>query len=93
MLFLRCSLQVPHDKLLHATCEIGSITKVFTALLLADMANKREVSLDDPAAKHLPAGHRMLSLIHVPDRSIRRNRLATDPVRKGSVAVGSDAIA
>src|SRR6187431_693442 len=27
--------------------EIGSITKVFTALLLADMANKGEVSLDD----------------------------------------------
>ena len=39
--------------------EIGSITKVFTALLLADMANKGEVSLDDPAAKFLPAGHRM----------------------------------
>jgi len=39
--------------------EIGSITKVFTALLLADMANKGEVSLDDPAAKYLPAGHKM----------------------------------
>jgi CubicO group peptidase (beta-lactamase class C family) len=39
--------------------EIGSITKVFTALLLADMANKGEVSLDDPAAKYLPAGHRV----------------------------------
>jgi len=39
--------------------EIGSITKVFTALILADMANKGEVSLDDPAAKYLPAGHRM----------------------------------
>ena len=39
--------------------EIGSITKVFTALLLADMANKGEVSLDDPAAKYLPAGRRM----------------------------------
>ena len=39
--------------------EIGSITKVFTALLLADMADKGEVSLDDPAAKYLPAGHRM----------------------------------
>jgi CubicO group peptidase (beta-lactamase class C family) len=39
--------------------EIGSITKVFTALLLADMANKGEVSLDDPAAKYLPADHRM----------------------------------
>lgn len=29
--------------------EIGSITKVFTALILADMANKGEVSLDDLA--------------------------------------------
>jgi D-alanyl-D-alanine-carboxypeptidase/D-alanyl-D-alanine-endopeptidase len=39
--------------------EIGSISKVFTALILADMVNKREVSLDDPAAKFLPPGHRM----------------------------------
>lgn len=39
--------------------EIGSISKVFTALILADMANKGEVSLDDPAAKYLPKGHRM----------------------------------
>jgi len=36
--------------------EIGSITKVFTALLLADMAAKGEVHLDDPVAKYLPAG-------------------------------------
>jgi CubicO group peptidase (beta-lactamase class C family) len=43
----------------HTLFEIGSITKVFTALLLADMVNKGEVSLDDPAAKYLPAGHRM----------------------------------
>jgi CubicO group peptidase (beta-lactamase class C family) len=39
--------------------EIGSISKVFTSLILADMVNKGEVSLDDPAAKFLPAGHRM----------------------------------
>jgi D-alanyl-D-alanine-carboxypeptidase/D-alanyl-D-alanine-endopeptidase len=39
--------------------EIGSITKVFTALILADMVNKGEVSLDDPAVKYLPAGHKM----------------------------------
>lgn len=37
--------------------EIGSISKVFTALLLADMANKGEVALDDPADKYMPAGH------------------------------------
>jgi CubicO group peptidase (beta-lactamase class C family) len=35
--------------------EIGSITKVFTALLLADMTVKGEVALDDPVAKYLPA--------------------------------------
>ncbi len=35
--------------------EIGSITKVFTNILLADMVLKGEVSLDDPVAKYLPA--------------------------------------
>lgn len=34
--------------------EVGSITKVFTALLLADMVQRGEVTLDDPVAKHLP---------------------------------------
>ncbi len=34
--------------------EIGSITKVFTSLLLADMVQRRQVSLDDPVAKYLP---------------------------------------
>lgn len=34
--------------------EIGSATKVFTALLLADMAHRGEVQLGDPVAKHLP---------------------------------------
>ncbi len=36
--------------------EIGSITKVFTALVLADMVRDGEVKLDDPAQKYLPAG-------------------------------------
>ena len=36
--------------------EIASVTKVFTALLLADMVQKREVALADPVAKYLPAG-------------------------------------
>jgi D-alanyl-D-alanine-carboxypeptidase/D-alanyl-D-alanine-endopeptidase len=34
--------------------EIGSITKVFTAALLADMVARHEVSLDDPISKYLP---------------------------------------
>ena len=46
--------------------EIGSISKVFTALILADMVNKNEVSLDDPAVKYLPPGH------HMPQRNGRQ---------------------
>jgi len=34
--------------------EIGSVTKVFTALLFADMVEKNEVALTDPVAKYLP---------------------------------------
>ncbi|HEU4651788.1 MAG TPA: serine hydrolase, partial [Croceibacterium sp.] len=50
--------------------EIGSISKVFTALILADMVNKGEVSLDDPAEKYLPADARM------PGRNGRKITLA-----------------
>jgi CubicO group peptidase (beta-lactamase class C family) len=39
--------------------QIGSVTKVFTGLLLADMAVRGEVSLDEPASKFLPSGVRM----------------------------------
>ena len=35
--------------------EIGSVTKTFTVLLLLDAVQRGEVSLDDPAAKYLPA--------------------------------------
>lgn len=34
--------------------ELGSVTKTFTALLLAEMAARGEVRLDDPVAAHLP---------------------------------------
>jgi D-alanyl-D-alanine-carboxypeptidase/D-alanyl-D-alanine-endopeptidase len=36
--------------------EIGSLTKIFTALLLADMVQRHEVALDDPVAKYLLPG-------------------------------------
>ena len=36
--------------------EIGSITKTFTTAILADMVAKKELTLDDPVATHLPAG-------------------------------------
>jgi D-alanyl-D-alanine-carboxypeptidase/D-alanyl-D-alanine-endopeptidase len=34
--------------------EIGSVTKVFTTLLLQDMADHKQVKLDDPIGKYLP---------------------------------------
>lgn len=44
--------------------EIGSVGKVFTALLLADMVQKGEVTLADPVAKYLPA-------VKIPERNGR----------------------
>src|ERR1041384_2652023 len=35
--------------------EIGSVTKTFTATLLADMVERSELNLDDPISKFLPA--------------------------------------
>jgi CubicO group peptidase (beta-lactamase class C family) len=35
--------------------EIGSVTKIFTSLLLADMVGRKEVSLTDPLSQFLPA--------------------------------------
>lgn len=36
--------------------EIGSITKVFTSLLLADMSLKQQLDVNDPISKFLPQG-------------------------------------
>jgi serine-type D-Ala-D-Ala carboxypeptidase/endopeptidase len=41
--------------------EVGSITKVFTSLLLADMVKKGEFALDDPVSKYLPKSVKMPS--------------------------------
>ena len=46
--------------------EIGSITKTFTAAVLADMARSGEVRYDDPVAKYLPA------TVKVPTRNGRQ---------------------
>jgi serine-type D-Ala-D-Ala carboxypeptidase/endopeptidase len=35
--------------------DLGSVTKVFTALALSDMVQRGEVALNDPAQKYLPA--------------------------------------
>lgn len=47
----------------HTVFEIGSITKVFTALALADMAVHGLVGLDDPVQRYLPDS------VRVPSRS------------------------
>lgn len=46
--------------------EIGSITKVFTSLILADMIEKGEVKPDDPVARFLP------KTVNVPGRNGRQ---------------------
>jgi CubicO group peptidase (beta-lactamase class C family) len=43
--------------------EIGSISKVFTSLLLMDMVQRGEVKLDDPVSKYLP------KTVHMPERN------------------------
>jgi CubicO group peptidase (beta-lactamase class C family) len=50
--------------------EIGSVTKIFTALLLADMVQHGEVALDDPVSRYLPDG------VKVPERNGRKITLA-----------------
>jgi serine-type D-Ala-D-Ala carboxypeptidase/endopeptidase len=53
----------------HSVFEVGSITKVFTGTLLADMVDRGEVRLDDPIEKLLPPGGKVGS------RKVRRATL------------------
>jgi len=74
--------------------DIGSITKVFTALALADMAQHDQIALDDPAANYLPkgtvlpqTGHRQITLAdlatHTAGLPLRPDNLAPkDPDNK-----------
>jgi serine-type D-Ala-D-Ala carboxypeptidase/endopeptidase len=50
--------------------EVGSITKVFTSLVLSDMALRGEVGVDDPVAMYLPSG------VAMPERGGRKITLA-----------------
>jgi serine-type D-Ala-D-Ala carboxypeptidase/endopeptidase len=54
--------------------EIGSVTKVFTSLLLADMVQRGDVALSDPVDKYLPEG---VKAPRWKDRSITLVDLAT----------------
>lgn len=57
--------------------EIGSITKVFTSLLLADMVQKKQVNLDDPISKYLPA---TVNVPIIKGKAITLQHLATHSV-------------
>jgi len=63
--------------------EIGSITKVFTSLLLMDMAEKREVSVTDAVSKYLPAEakapERNGARITLQDLATHRSGLPAEP--------------
>ncbi len=54
--------------------EIGSITKVFTAILLADAVEHGQVALDHPAQEYAPTG---FSIPQHDDRQITLEHLAT----------------
>ncbi len=70
--------------------EIGSITKVFTGILLADLVLRDLAALDDPVAVHLPGGLisgesplREITLLELATHSSGLPRLASD-LEKGS---------
>ena len=70
--------------------EIGSVTKVFTGVLLADMALRGEVSLDDRLSRHLPGPnpawrHREPTLVEL---ATHRSGLSNTPrpLRRGELA-------
>jgi CubicO group peptidase (beta-lactamase class C family) len=56
----------------HTRFELGSLTKTFTGLLLAEMAGRGEVDLSDPVRRHLPVG----AVPHL-GRDVTLERLAT----------------
>lgn len=63
--------------------EIGSITKVFTGILLAESVNSGAARLDDPIQKYLPVGVQAPAYKDVPitldDLATHRSALPRDP--------------
>ena len=71
--------------------EIGSVTKVFTSLLLSDMVQRGEVALADPVAKYLPRdvkvperGGRVITLGGPVHPHFRPSAVALQPSAQGS---------
>lgn len=79
----RLSLDDPRTPDGKTVFEIGSVTKVFTALLLADMARRGEVALDAPVADLLPSEWRVPSHegrpIRLVDLATQTSGLPTSP--------------
>lgn len=75
------------------TCfEIGSVTKIFTTLLLTDAVQRHKVELNDPAARYLPSdlkalqrGDKAITLVdlatHTSGLPPLLNHLARDPTK------------
>ncbi len=59
----RGNKQIPDE---HTLSEIGSLSKTFTAILLADAVNSGKVKLDDPINKYLPDSIPKLTFEGVP---------------------------
>jgi D-alanyl-D-alanine-carboxypeptidase/D-alanyl-D-alanine-endopeptidase len=70
----------------HSVFEIGSLTKLFTNLLLADMTVAGEVKLDDPVEAYLPESVKVPSLggqpIALVDLALHRAGLPRDFVER-----------
>ncbi len=62
-----------------ALFEIGSITKTFTGLLLADMVQRNEVAFSDPVSKYLSIENPMLSRVSLLDLATHTARLPRIP--------------
>ena len=73
--------------------EVASLTKVFTALLLADAAARGEAGLDDPLEAYVPPG---VKVPRFDDRAITLTDLATHtaglPLRPNNLHAAPDAI-
>jgi len=79
-----------------ARCEIGSVTKVFTALLLAELARTGEAGLDTRVADLVPAGTRMahgVDLITLEHLACHRSGLPRLPPGLMSKSLSTKALA
>ena len=66
--------------------EIGSITKTFTALLLAQAVERGEVTLDDPAGDHLDLGDSAAAEVTLVELSTHRSGLPRIAITPSALA-------